>query len=121
MLEIIKEAGTMLKDLPDLAIWILIGILFYKTLIIGSIFGVVKLVIIKTHDAITKPKVEQKSFTLDGRFICHDGTYDRFISFIDKVVRDNEVESSHKGKYLHRSDVDFIMKAYEEKRDRDNK
>lgn len=56
MLEIIKEAGTILKDLPDLAIWILVGILFYKIVFIGGVFGIIKLAIHKIHDVLKGPR-----------------------------------------------------------------
>lgn len=120
MIEIIKEAGAILKDLPDLAIWILIGILFYKTVIIGSIFSVTKLLINKVHDAITKPKVIEKKVTLDDMFITHDGTYEKFKSIISEMIYYNGGDASSKGRFLHSSDVEFIKQAIIEKRKRDN-
>jgi len=123
MLEIIKEAGAILKDLPDLAIWILVGILFYKVVIVGSIFSVVKLTINKVHDVLTMPKVIKKNITISDKFIVHDGTYDKFLSLIEEIISYNRTvsERDYKGNYLHASDVEFIKEAIVEKRINDTK
>lgn len=50
MLDALREIILMVKELPEFALWILLGYLLYKLFIIGSIYGVVKLFITKTHD-----------------------------------------------------------------------
>ena len=46
----LKLLIDMVKDLPTLAVWVLVGFLGYKLVVIGSVFGVVRLLIIKVHD-----------------------------------------------------------------------
>lgn len=43
MIEALKELVAMVKDLPEFALWILIGFLFYKLFVIGSIYSVIRL------------------------------------------------------------------------------
>lgn len=121
MIEIIKEAGQILKDLPELAIWILLGILLYKVVIVGSIFGLIKLAILKLHDFLTKPKVlPPKEVSLDGYFIVHDGTYKKFRSVLEEMIHYNS-KNSVRNVYLHSQDVDFIKEAILEKRAKETK
>lgn len=119
MIEILEKAGQTLKDLPELAIWILIGILLYKVIIVGSVFGLIKLFILKLHDYLTKPKeLPVKKVFLDGYFITHDGTYEKFRSVIREMIHYNS-KVSNRDNYLHRCDVEFIKQAIIEKRQRD--
>ena len=113
MLEIIKEAGIILKDLPDLAIYILIGILFYKTVIVGSIFGIAKLIIERAHNVMTKPKEVVVKYDFDDVIYKHTGGLKKFKDFIRGIV-------DFKGGYsLCVDEIDFIIDAYNEKIERD--
>jgi hypothetical protein len=47
---------NMVKTLPTLAIWVLAGLLFYKVTVVGSIFGILKLLINKVFEWQAKPK-----------------------------------------------------------------
>lgn len=114
MLEIIKEAGTILKDLPELAVWILIGILFYKVFIIGSSLAFAKYCVNKLHDFLTKPKEVIRKVDVSDRFICHDGTFNRFINLLDKVKAHSEwLNQNLVSKYFHGRDVAWLEKAVE--------
>lgn len=134
-MELIREVLEVVKDLPDLAIWVLIGILFYKVVIVGSIFGIIKMAIEKSYnvfelkrdDTIEHDKAVLKSaylqqleeqekkyrheYTLDHEFICHDGTYEDFKSFL-RLVKGESM-------YIHKNDVDFLRQAYKEKQKRE--
>ena len=117
MIEIIKEAGTVLRDLPDLAIWILVGILFYKVFIIGGAIGLARFAITNLHDYLVRPKEVIKKFDLSGRFIVHDGTYERFKDLLDLVHEHRR--DSYKGRYLHGCDVKWLREAVQEKIERE--
>jgi len=121
MIEVIKEAGAILKDLPEIAVWILLGILFYKITILGSIFGIIKLAINKLHDFSTRERVVKKTMTINDKIITADNTHMVLVDFLDNVIALNIRESTHKGSYLHRSDIDSIKDAFHEKRARDKK
>ena len=86
MLEIIKEAGSILKDLPDLAIWILIGIIFYKVVIIGSIFGIAKLAINRLHDYFVKPKVIERPIIFNDLKLVNEEAESALRNFLHLII-----------------------------------
>lgn len=45
----------MLAHLPQLTVWVLAGFLAYKLAVVGSIYSVIRLVIVKVHDWKTQP------------------------------------------------------------------
>ena len=51
LLELVIE---LLKELPEMAIWVLVIIAVYKVVVVGSIYSVSRLLINKAHDAIIK-------------------------------------------------------------------
>ena len=105
MIEIIKEIGGVLKDLPDLAIWILAGILFYKVFIVGSIFGIVKLAINKTHGVLTKPKEVIYKYKYGQHFI-NDRVHEEMLLLISAVRKNREQRTkSTSVEYIHSSDI----------------
>jgi len=121
MIEIIKEAGEILKDLPDLAIWILVGILFYKVFIIGGIIAVIKLAINKMHSIMeissnnkVKPKEVVTKYEIDNYFITD--AKDKFDLLIKEL---RGARTSINSKYIHNDDVCFLLDAIREKKERE--
>lgn len=55
----LKVLIEMLAGLPNTILWVLVGYLIYKLVILGSIYGVLRLLIEKAHDWLTRPKVVQ--------------------------------------------------------------
>lgn len=53
----LKILLEMVANLPQMAIWVIVALFAYKVVVIGSIFGIIRLAIIKTHDWLTKPRV----------------------------------------------------------------
>jgi len=51
----LKLLIEMVANLPSLAVWVLVGYLIYKVAIVGSVYGVIRLAIIKVHDWKVKP------------------------------------------------------------------
>jgi hypothetical protein len=130
MIELIKEVGVVVKDMPDMAMYALVAILFYKVLILGSWFGVAKLVITKFHDWAVKPREVIKKVDISGDFITCDGTYTSFVAAIkDMKDKINSRDPNHRvGKYtpsshqyLYSCDVEFMRAAINEKFERENK
>lgn len=122
MVEIVKELASVLKDLPDMAIWIMLGILFYKVFIIGGSIGLAKYFINKVHDFSRVnselkhgPKEVTTKYNLSDRFICHDGTFSSFMSLLDEIHSGCGINSN----YIHKSDVDFLISAVREKKNRE--
>ena len=52
----LKLLIEMVANLPTLAVWVLVGYLVYKVAVIGSIYGVIRLLIVKAHDWLTAPR-----------------------------------------------------------------
>jgi len=112
MLEIIKEAGNILKDLPELAIWILLGILVYKVIIVGSIFGIIKLAINKTHSAFLKEKVIKREINFGRHTFINAEAEEYMIGIIDRIIKQGDKPSyMYSHHYVHLSDLRKITIA----------
>lgn len=59
----LKLLIEMVAGLPALAVWVLVGYLAYKLVVVGSIYGVIRLLIEKAHHALTTKRVTE--FRLD--------------------------------------------------------
>ena len=98
----LKLLIDMVANLPTLAVWVLVGYLCYKVAVVGSIYGVIRLLIIKAHDAMSKPRQVQVDFMV--------GT-----TSIDSVtaagLRAQIMRLSSTGNYIHSSDVEKLRKA----------
>lgn len=119
MIELVKELAQVLKDLPDLAIWIMAGLLFYKIFIIGGSIGLAKYAINKLHDFMKTnanykhvPKKTITEYDLAGRFIVQNGTFSSFLNLLDEIHSGSGINS----KYIHKHDVDFLIEAVREKK-----
>ena len=66
MVELISDVGELLNKFPSLAIWILAGVLFYKTAILGTWFGIFRLLILKTHDVVNNWGKQPKEVSFNG-------------------------------------------------------
>ncbi len=109
MVEIIKEASGLLEKLPELSIWILCGILFYKVIFLGSIFGIIRLFINKFHDYLKGEK--KTTISLDKHFIMHDTTPGLFLELIASIPKATN--------YIHSQNVEWAIEAIREKKERD--
>lgn len=52
----LKLLIDMVANLPTMAVWVLAGYLAYKVAVVGSVYGVIRLLIVKVHDWKTHPK-----------------------------------------------------------------
>lgn len=114
MIEGLKELAEILKELPDMAVLIMAGFLFYKLFIIGSVYGVIKLGINRLHDVMTKPKEQIIKYKLTDKIYSHDNAADIMEKFLEKICK-------FKGGYnLDNNDIQFIEEAFDEKMKREN-
>jgi hypothetical protein len=60
----LKLLIEMVASLPAMAVWVLVGFYAYKVVVIGSIYGVIRLAIVKTHNWLVAPKTT--IYKLDG-------------------------------------------------------
>lgn len=62
-MEELKLLIEMVATLPQMALWVLVGFFVYKVVVIGSIYGVLRLLIVKMHSWLT----DGKKFVLHGK------------------------------------------------------
>lgn len=108
----------MVKDLPDMALYLVMAYFAYKTLIIGSIYGLIRFIVAKIHAAYVTPRdqiikdtvfydtVAKMTLTKEGR--------DKLLTMLRGTV-------SSKYGHLYGADIDWIEEAIQEKKDREAK
>tara|TARA_R110000744_G_scaffold17089_4_gene46623 strand:+ start:523 stop:852 length:330 start_codon:yes stop_codon:yes gene_type:complete len=93
----------MVADLPNMALWVIAFFFAYKVIILGSIFGIVKLAILKLHDWLTTTPTKVPLGDM-----CIMGSEAGLLAQIERVKRST-------GRYVHDSDVDWLRKAIDMK------
>lgn len=118
LIELLKTIGTLSGPAVWLGLAAVIGLFTYKTLIVGSIYGVMKFAIQKMHDVLTKPIHERKTVDitadLDGMMIS--GCTDYLIRQIKRIKNKRTGISTN---YIHEGDVDWLREAIDEKMERE--
>lgn len=114
----LKLLIEMVKDLPAMALYVLIGFWMYKVIVIGSLYGVIKLGINKIHDVLVKPEHERVDKTTVVQGIVIDHCFDDFMVQINRMVAMRNKEG-YTGRYIHQTDVDWLRDAITEKIERD--
>lgn len=94
-----KLLVEMVAKLPQAAIWVLVLFFCYKTIIIGSIYGVIRMGITLLHSWATKPKVVE--YTLHGEPIKAE---------VANSLR-KELARIQSSSYVHAHDVDKLSLA----------
>ena len=106
----LKLLISMVNDLPTLATWVLVGYLIYKITVIGSIYGVIRLLIVKAHDVL----VNRRPAIKDGELRCIN---DATLQLLTVQVERLRTGTNH---YIHEGDVRKLKTAldkYLEKQD----
>lgn len=105
-MDLLERVIGLVKDVPDMAIWVLAGIFLYKTIIVGSIFGILKLLIVKGHDIFTSDRTVYHSI--------RDLTHGKFgEEALDRLLREL---MDNRGK-IEYSAADNALKAYRDFKD----
>ena len=91
----------MVANLPTLAVRVLVGYLAYKVAVIGSIYGVIRLLIVKMHDWKTKPVV----FKIGAKALDEE-TAEALQAQIARICSSS---------YYHMSDVQKLREALDAK------
>lgn len=93
----LKELIQLVNGLPDMVLWILCGYLIYKLVVLGSIYGVLRLLIEKAHHAITTPKPLQISLRL-GNLCLDEATAAMVMHQLSRLTESNYLHAHHAGK-----------------------
>lgn len=106
----LKLLIEMVANLPQLATWVLVGFLIYKVSVVGSIYGVIRLLIVKAHDLL----VNRRPAIKDGELCCiNDATLQLLAVQVERL----RTGTNH---YIHEGDVRKLKLAldkYLEKQD----
>jgi hypothetical protein len=98
-MEELKLLIEMVTNLPSLAIWVLVGYLLYKISVIGSLYGLLRLLIIKGHDWLTSPRIVKFAI---GAKALDESTAAALNAQILRISGSS---------YIHMSDVEKLRKA----------
>lgn len=108
MLDELKMLIDLVSKLPQLALWVLIGLFAYKVCVVGSIFGVARLLIVKLHSWMTTPKHElvKVDRVLAGSVISEGVLHELLAQF-------GRLQGT--AGYIHSSDVARLRAAIDDK------
>jgi hypothetical protein len=112
-----------ISGLPDLAIWVIAMYLFFKLAIVGSIFGVARLFILKAYDSfklkysekVVVEKIIEKEVTkvvnFDiGQYLIK-GVEEETAECIKKIILATRRDDGFK--YIHQSNIDELKEFTE--------
>lgn len=68
-MEELKELIELIAKLPEMAIYVVVAFWCYKVIVVGSIYGCIKLAIVKFSDWLQKDKVIITKYDIGGLFI----------------------------------------------------
>ena len=119
-MEELKILVGMVAELPTMAIWVIIFYFVYKVIIVGSIYGVIKLGIRKMHEVLIKEKEADirifQWFTADKLCISSDNTKKLIERCLYKIVgKGTTIETE----YIHQAGASWLMEAILEKEQRE--
>lgn len=106
----LKLLIEMVSNLPQMAMWVLVGFWAYKVIVIGSVYGLIKFITLHLYKVLTAGKVTNEIKRLDDLVI--DGNLDDLITQIKRCRR------SHSS-YLHASGVEWLKQAIDDKEAKD--
>jgi hypothetical protein len=110
-MEELKLLIGMVADLPALAIWVLVAFYAYKVMIVGSIYGVIRFAIEKTHSWLTTPKHQMTEVdirgTLEGMCLTTQGAHRALFAQLERV----RGQRTGSGPYIHGRDVEWLRDA----------
>jgi len=111
----LKLLIEMVANLPTLAVWVLVGYLVYKIVVIGSIYGLIRYGIEKLHSWLTKPKHELIEIRPLVNGTTMSGSVDALMAQLQRVIG----RSSKSVVYIHGEDVDWLRHAIDDRIEKD--
>jgi len=119
-MEELKVLVGMVAELPSMALWVIGGYFLYKIIIIGSIYGVIKLGMRKLHDVlITKkaPDITRHEWHGIQEITITGNETKRIIE--DCLLRTVGKDISIDTDYIHKASANWLMSAILEKEQRE--
>lgn len=114
-MEELKILVGMVKDLPGMALWLVFFYFVFKTAIVGSIFGILRLAIIKVHGWSVTPhhelvKTETEDATVSVDDLTMTGTRAELLVQL-KRCKSAGGRIAYKSDYIHTRDVIWLAEA----------
>jgi uncharacterized membrane protein YhiD involved in acid resistance len=108
----LKLLIEMVSNLPSLAVWVLVGYLFYKIAVVGSIYGLLRFGIEKLHDWLVtrKTRTEEVSLALEGRIIATNRE-----EFLAQLRRMTNILNGGPSPYIHSDTTAWLRAAIDDK------
>ena len=107
----LKLLIEMVADLPQMALWVLIGFFIYKCVVIGSIYGVLRLLINRLHSWLTTPR---------EKLIQSKKMIDDIVCLVDPDDVINELRRVSPSGTVHPHHLRWIREAISEKKSRES-
>ena len=113
-MEQLKLLVEMVSDLPEMAIWVLLGFWVYKIIIVGSLYGCIKYAIKQTHSVLTRQKYKDGMYALKNH-VLYGVEPEDIVTILARVARHNDTTSGS----FFASDLRWLRQAVEERISRD--
>jgi hypothetical protein len=106
----LKLLIEMVAKLPTLAVWVLVGYLIYKVVVVGSIYGLLRLAIEKLHSVMVQKKNGDVRAAIDGQVIS--SSMNALLGQIRRIAGKNTYMQSA---YVHSQSVEWLKEAIDAK------
>jgi hypothetical protein len=115
-MEELKLLVDMVANLPQMALWVIAAFFAYKVIVIGSVYGVIRLGIDRLHSWLITPKHELQEIRASVDGVAIGGALEPLMVQIRRIVG----RGSRVGVYAHIDDVQWLREAIDEKIEREN-
>lgn len=112
-MEELKLLVEMVAGLPAMTVWVLAGYLVYKLAVIGSIYGLIKFIVLHLYKWLTRQEVNIVH-TIAGRVLN-----EKLAVKLEAELASLLGVSSGSTMYYHEQDVQWLLNAIAEKHARD--
>lgn len=119
MMDELKEIASVIANLPSMALWVMAGFWAYKVIVIGSVYGVIKLGIDRLHSWAVRERHEYRQVRPLIDKITISGEVDALMAELHRIK--GVTTRGYSGGYIHKSDIDWLREAISEKKERENK
>lgn len=111
-MEELKLIVDMIAGLPQMALWVLAGFWAYKVIVIGSVYGVIRLGINKAYDWLTSPR----KYEFDG-IVTSQSVKQALIAQMHRVQSLNQrAYFDHEHIEIMREAIDDWITKYQERK-----
>lgn len=98
----------MVKSLPTLAIWVIIAFYAYKVAIIGSVYGVIRFIVQKAHEAYSL-KAARPTILKTGDF---EFVNERSVTAMRDLLSEVRCSKKYISNYIHESDIAELRDSF---------